>query len=244
LNLGKRLDVGDNVVCDTFSAWGDGERSLVFIVGGDIEWVDEVCHFNFSSNFWLVFLISDLLNTERLDEIVVVEGLSSIEEDGDNGSRLVDFATFCVECDLKLSIHWLSVNWVLGGRLNLHLVRSVVDRLLRSIGGPDKSFINSHIHLMSVNVQNGVAHVSETRSSKLEITISVGSISSDNVDGRLSHSWLAETGPLILLGEVRDGPVSLGSSCNISVTITDSSNAGDEHGRDKWNFGNHTFILN
>jgi len=82
----------------------------------------------------------------------------------------------------------MSVDLVLGGSLNLDLVRSVVHSLLISVGGPDIAFIKSHPHIVNFGVQNFVRHVSEAASSELEISESGSSISSDKVDGRLSHS--------------------------------------------------------
>jgi len=159
----------------------------------------------------------------------VVEGLGSVEEDGDNGVRNSSLAIFFVKSDLKLNIHLLSVDSVLGGRLNLHLVRSVVGRFLFSVGGPDDTFIKTHVHLVIVDSQNFVGHISETGPSQLEVAVPGGGVSGDDVNGRLSHSGLAETGPFVLLSEVGDRPVGfLGS-----VAITDSSSGCNEHGRDK-----------
>jgi hypothetical protein len=159
----------------------------------------------------------------------VVEGLGSVEEDGDNSVRNSSLAIFFVHSDLKLSVHLLSVDSVLGGRLNLHLVRSVVDGFLFSVGGPDDTFIKTHVHLVTINGQNLGRHISETGPSQLEVSVSGGGVSGDDVNGGLSHSGLAEAGPLILLSEVGDRPVGLLGF----VAITDSSSGCDEHGRDK-----------
>jgi hypothetical protein len=116
-----------------------------------------------------------------------------------------------------------------GGRLNLDVVRPVVNGLLISVGGPDHAFINAHPHVGRFGVQNVVGHVSKVASSELEVSESGSSVSCDNVNGRLSHSCLALLSPTSLVLVVLSGPY--GSTP--SVGTLESSSASDEHGRDK-----------
>lgn len=93
---------------------------------------------------------------------------------------------------------------------------------------------------MDILLQSLNRHVLEVVSSKLEVSKSISRISSDDVDGRLSHTRLAHTSPLRLsfLGIIGNKPTVIDGTLIRSVSITNSGDVSGHHGRDKGNFGN------
>jgi len=125
----------------------------------------------------------------------VVERSRVIQEDRHDSVNCTFGLTFLSHRNLNFGIELNAINVMLGGSLDVQLVGFVVNALLLGAGSPDKSVIDFHPHLVLINSEDLVIHVSETTRSELVVAESLVGVRSDNINGGLLHTSLAETSP-------------------------------------------------